>query len=160
MAHASFRCMCGRLHALPRERVIEHAGARHWRCTYCQRRFVLVFEPPGTFTPIYVDPTARASETLDTGTDAALPRVDSPLPPPAIDFKCRCGTSITAHSWMYGGTVVCPGCRTTILVALRYNPKRAWHVIVPEYPPTDSTTRMKAVKPAGPPSAAPRPRIS
>ena len=58
----------------------------------------------------------------------------NPAPPPAIDFLCRCGTKITAHSWMYGSNVVCAGCQTTLLPALRYSRKRKEYVIVPEYP--------------------------
>lgn len=145
---ARFRCMCGRVHALDRDKVLQYSGARHWRCTHCRRRFVLIHERSDVFTPIYVDPNARSSETLETGTGAALPRVNVPLPPPALDFKCRCGVVNTVHSFMYGSTITCPSCRTNILATLRYVPKRAWHVIEPQYPPTESTVRMRAVKTA------------
>jgi len=107
----------------------------HWRCTDCKRRFVLAFEPPDTFTPVYLDPGVRSIEPRDTGASNPGGNITStPVPPPAIDFNCRCGTTITAHSWMYGGTAICPSCRTTIYLALKYSLKQKIHVILPEYP--------------------------
>lgn len=144
MMPARFVCMCGVQHALPREKVFDGLSVAHWRCTDCGRRFVLTHVPPDTFTPVYLDAGVRAGETRETGSAALTPAtLKNPVPPPAIEFSCRCGTAIIAHSWMYGQNVVCPGCEKTLLPALRYSVKRKEYVIVPEYP-------------AGPSGAAPR----
>lgn len=150
---ARLRCLCGRIHNLDRAKVMARLGCAHWRCTSCGRRFVILHEPPDIFTPAYVDPQSRPQDTQETGSSPVLPRVDMPLPPPAIEFKCRCGTRSTAHSWMYGSTLECPGCRTPMLLVLKFNTKRNWHVIDPEYPLADTAT-LKALKP---PAPAPRP---
>lgn len=127
--------MCGVQHSLPRERVFDGLSVAHWRCTDCGRRFVLTHTPPESFTPMYLDPGVRSVEPRETGSAASsAATLKNPVPPPAITFNCRCGTSIIAHSWMYGQNVVCPGCQTTLLPALRYSRKRKEYVIVPEYP--------------------------
>lgn len=132
--------MCGSLHAVPRDRALDGLGVAHWRCTDCRRRFVLAQEAPDAFTPIYLDPGVRSIEPRDTGAVHPGGTVSKdPVPPPAIDFKCRCGQTITAHSWMYGGTTVCPGCRSTIYLALKWSLKRKIHVIAPEYPHTQNS---------------------
>lgn len=135
MSAAKFVCMCGVVHAVPRERALDGLSVAHWRCTDCGRRFVLTHTPPTTFTPVYLDAGVRSVEPRETGS-AAFKResLGNPVPPPAIEFACRCGTSITAHSWMYGASVVCSGCKSTILAALRYSRKRKEYVIAPEYP--------------------------
>jgi len=141
MSVARFYCMCGSLHTVPRDRALDALGVAHWRCTDCKRRFVLAHqEAPDGFTPIYLDPGVRSVEPRDTGPiNPGGKVVATPMPPPAIDFKCRCGEKITAHSWMYGGTAVCTSCRTTIYLALKYSVKNKVHVIVPEYPHTQTS---------------------
>jgi hypothetical protein len=134
MPLAKFRCMCGSVHALPRERVLEGLGVSHWKCTDCGRLFVLTHQPPDGFVPIYLDPGVRAVKPRPTGSAAAR-NLKNPMPPPAIDFRCRCGHRITAHSWMYGGTSVCSACGSAMYLALRYHVREKRHVIVPEYPP-------------------------
>ncbi|HYF01177.1 MAG TPA: hypothetical protein VEJ18_19795, partial [Planctomycetota bacterium] len=153
-APARLRCLCGRIHSLDRQKVMARLGCAHWRCTACGRKFVILHEPPDTFTPAYVDPYARPQEVNETGSSPVLPRVDLPLPPPAIEFKCRCGERMTAHSWMYGSTLECQGCRTPMLLVLKFNRKRNWHVIDPEYPLADSAT-LKTVQASVPAPSAP-----
>src|ERR1041384_7624872 len=106
MSVARFRCMCGSVHTVPHDIAMDGLGVAHWRCTDCRRRFVLAHEQREGFFPVYLDPGVRSGEPRDTG--AANPTTGIPAPPPAIDFNCRCGEKITAHSWMYGGTAVCP----------------------------------------------------
>ena len=140
MSVARFRCMCGSVHSVPLQEALDGLGVAHWRCTDCRRRFVLSHEPPRSFSPVYLDPSVRSIEPRDTG--VANPNdtaTGMPAPPPAIDFHCRCGEKITAHSWMYGGTAVCTKCRSTIYLALKYNVKKKVHVIVPEYPHTTNS---------------------
>ena len=140
MSVARFRCMCGSIHAVPMAKALDGLGVAHWRCTDCRRRFVLAHESPEGFTPVYLDPSVRSIEPRDTGSSKQGASVDTmPAPPPAIDFDCRCGERITAHSWMYGGTAVCTRCRSTIYLALKYSVKRKVHVIVPEYPHTTNS---------------------
>lgn len=140
MSVARFRCMCGSTHTVPREKALDALGVAHWRCTDCKRRFVLAYQPPEGFMPVYLDPSVRSVEPRDTGAANPGGTVNAaPVPPPAIDFKCRCGEKITAHSWMYGGTAVCMGCRSTIFLALKYSVKSKMHVIVPEYPHTQTS---------------------
>ena len=135
MSQAKFVCMCGVVHALPRARVLDGLSVAHWRCTSCGRRFVLTHTPPNVFTPVYLDGGVRSIEPRETGNSASSREsLGNPVPPPAIYFDCRCGETITAHSWSYGSSLVCPGCGTTILVALRYSRRRKEYVIVPEYP--------------------------
>ena len=132
---AKFRCMCGLVHKVPKERALDGTGVAHWQCTDCRRRFVLVHTPPNTFTPFYLDPSVRSGDVRDTGSAVSASNLKNSLPPPAIEYSCRCGSKGTAHSWMYGGTSVCPGCKTTIFLALKWSVNRKVHVIVPEYPP-------------------------
>lgn len=131
--------MCGSLHGVPLQRAMDGLGVAHWRCTDCRRRFVLAHTPPDDFTPIYLDPGVRSVEMRETGAANAGGTVNKvPVPPPAIDFQCRCGETITAHSWMYGATAVCTSCHSTIYCALKYSVKRKVHVILPTYPHTTS----------------------
>ena len=139
MSVARFRCMCGSHHSVPFDRAMDAIGVAHWRCTDCKRRFVLAHQPPEGFTPIYLDPGVRSVDSRETGASNPGGAVNTtPVPPPAIDFSCRCGERITAHSWMYGGTAVCTRCQSTIYLALKYSVKRKVHVILPEYPHTNS----------------------
>lgn len=111
-------------------------GVAHWQCTDCRRRFVLTHSDADTFTPFYLDPGVRSVEARPTGAAAGSAQPQkNPAPPPAIEFACRCGEKIVAHSWMYGGTTVCTGCKTAIYMVLKYSLKRKVHVITPEYPP-------------------------
>jgi hypothetical protein len=140
MSVARFRCMCGSIHRVALQQALDGLGVAHWRCTDCRRRFVLAYEPPDAFTPVYLDPAVRSIEPRDTGTGGSSGSTGAvPAPPPAIDFNCRCGEKITAHSWMYGGTAVCTNCRSTLYLALKYNVKKKVHVIVPEYPHTTNS---------------------
>ncbi|HEX7898247.1 MAG TPA: hypothetical protein VF950_10840 [Planctomycetota bacterium] len=132
---AKIVCMCGVVHALPRARVHDGLSVAHWRCTDCGRRFVLTHVPPNVYTPVYLDAGVRSVQPRETGSSASTREsLGNPVPPPALDFSCRCGTIITAHSWSYGSSLVCSGCSTTILVALRYSRRRKEYLIVPEYP--------------------------
>ena len=140
MSSARFRCMCGSHHSVPKDRALDALSVAHWRCTDCKRRFVLTHQPPEGFTPIYLDPGVRSVDPRETGATNPGGTVNTtPVPPPAIDFSCRCGQLITAHSWMYGGTAVCTKCGTTIYLALKYSVKRKIHVILPEYPHTTTS---------------------
>jgi hypothetical protein len=131
--------MCGNIHAIPRERAMDAIGVAHWQCTDCQRRFVLVHSEPELWTPIYLDSGVRSIQLRDTGSANPATSLKNPMPPPAIDFFCRCGQKITAHSWMYGGSTICPGCKSALFLVLKYSMKRKVHVIDPEYPPKTST---------------------
>jgi hypothetical protein len=114
-------------------------GVAHWQCTDCRRRFVLTFQDPAAFLPVYLDPGVRSIEPRATGSVSRAPQaLKNTAPPPALEFSCKCGRSIVAHSWMYGGTTSCPGCNTTIYMVLKYSMKRKVHVIVPEYPPVQA----------------------
>jgi len=139
MSVARFRCMCGSIHSVPLQEALDGLGVAHWRCTDCRRRFVLAHEAPDKFTPVYLDSSVRSIEPRDTGASTQTGSTVLPAPPPAIDFKCRCGEKITAHSWMYGGTAVCTKCRSTLYLALKFNVKKKVHVIVPEYPHTTNS---------------------
>ena len=155
MSVARFRCMCGSHHSVPFPRALDGIGVAHWRCTDCKRRFVLAHQPPDGFTPIYLDPGVRSVEPRETGAANPGGAVNTtPVPPPAIEFKCRCGERMTAHSWMYGSTLECQGCRTPMLLVLKFNRKRNWHVIDPEYPLADSAT-LKTVQASVPAPSAP-----
>ena len=104
---AKFVCMCGVVHALPRERVHDGLSVAHWRCTDCGRRFVLTHVPPNAYTPVYLDAGVRGSQPRETGSSASTREsLGNPVPPPALEFACRCGTKIVAHSWSYGSSLV------------------------------------------------------
>jgi hypothetical protein len=132
--------MCGIIHTVSWARAMDGLSVAHWKCTDCRRRFVLTHTPPDIFVPIYLDAGVRSVDVRETGSDAGPKALKNPMPPPAIEFQCRCGERITAHSWMYGGTTVCHGCKSTMLLALKYNMKQKMHVIVPEYPHKTSST--------------------
>lgn len=141
MSDARFRCMCGSVHAVPLARAKDGLGVAHWRCTDCRRRFVLTHVPPDSWTPVYLDSGVRDVDLRETGVagGAAGTVAKNPMPPPAIEFTCRCGERQTAHSWMYGGTTVCPGCKANLYLVVKFSMKRKVHVIVPEYPHTPTT---------------------
>ncbi len=134
MRPARFLCMCGVVHELPRERAMEGIGVAWWRCTDCRRLFVLTHDPPNTFEAIFVDPGVREKEIRETGPGKKAPSPRQPMPPPAIEFQCRCGRKLVAHAWMFNTTFICPSCGITLYLALKYSYRRARHVIVPEYP--------------------------
>ena len=140
-AVAKFVCMCGYLHSVPRERALDGVGVSHWRCTDCGRRFVLTHVPPHTFTPVYLDAAMRSAQARETGSAVRATNLKNPLPPPAIEFSCRCGERIMAHSWMYGSTTICGGCGQTLFLALKYHLKRKEFVVVPDYPPKGSPAK-------------------
>ena len=137
MTEARFRCLCGRIHALDRGVVLDRLAQDLWRCTHCGRKFVLTFEAPNSFCPVFMDGDSRPADAFDTGPGTAPPLSSRPEPPPAIEFRCRCGRRMLAHSWMYGAHADCAGCGTPMLLALKFDARRNWHLIVPEYP-TDS----------------------
>ena len=139
MEIAQFRCMCGFVHKVPRPRAMDGLSIAHWKCTDCGRRFVLTHVPPDVFAPVYLDAAVRSVDVRETGLAMKASNLKNPLPPPAIEFACRCGEKITAHSWMYGGTAVCPGCKTNLFLALKYSTRRKQYVIIPEYPPKVTT---------------------
>ena len=131
---ARFLCMCGVVHEIARDKVMDGIGVARWRCTDCRRRFVLTFDPPSTFQAIFIDPNMREGETRETGPGKQNPSPKQPMPPPAIDFACRCGEKMVAHAWMFNTTSKCGRCGTTLYLALKYSYRRGRHVIVPEYP--------------------------
>ena len=133
MSFARFRCMCGSIHSVPDERGKDGLGVAHWQCTDCRRRFVLTHTPPDLWTPIYLDDAVRSIELRETGPANEGAVSKNPMPPPAIEFACRCGERMTAHSWMYGGTTICPRCKASLYLVLKYSMKRKMHVIAPEY---------------------------
>lgn len=139
MSVARFRCMCGSVHAVPQDRAKDGLGVAHWQCTDCRRRFVLTHTPPDVWTPIYLDGAVRLIDIRETGPSKEGVVSKNPAPPPALEFDCRCGERLTAHSWMYGGTTVCPSCKANIYLVLKYSMKRKTHVIVPEYPHKTTT---------------------
>jgi hypothetical protein len=122
---------------VPWARAIDGIGVAQWQCTDCRRRFVLTFQPPQAFVPIYLDPAVRSVEPRPTGAADRAKNLKTPQPPPAIDFECRCGEALVAHSWMYGGTTVCTGCRRSVLVVLKYHVKDKVFLVRPEYPHTE-----------------------
>ena len=125
--------MCGNVHSVAETRARDGLGVAHWKCTDCRRRFVLTHTPTGSWTPVYLDSGVRSVDLRETGASGAGARSGDPMPPPALEFRCRCGERLTAHSWMFGGTTVCPGCKSTLYLALKYSAKRKRHVISPEY---------------------------
>ncbi len=133
-ATAKFRCMCGCVHSVGRDLAMDAIGVAHWQCTDCRRRFVLTFMPPQSFAPVYIDADVRSHDLRKTGSAVNPSDTQNPVPPQAIEFACRCGEKGMAHSWMYGGTLVCGGCKSSLLLVLKYNVTQKMHVIVPEYP--------------------------
>lgn len=128
--------MCGRLHSVGWKAAMEGLSVAHWRCTDCRRSFVLTFQEPASFVPIYLDSGVRSIEPRETGASNPLKDGKTPQPPPAIAYHCRCGEALTAHAWMYGGTTTCSSCRASILMVLCYHVRQKCFVIVPEYPHT------------------------
>jgi predicted SprT family Zn-dependent metalloprotease len=133
---AKFSCMCGSRHSVAWKRAMDGIGVAQWTCTDCRRRFVLTHQDPGLFTPIYLDAGVRPVEPRETGAANPHKKLKTPQAPPAIEFRCRCGEALTAHSWMYGATTRCTGCKASIFVALRYHLREKRFVILPEYPPS------------------------
>lgn len=132
-AQAKFGCMCGLVHAVPRDEALKGLGVAHWRCTDCGRRFVLTHVPPESFTPVFLDPAVRSGTLRETGLAPRKTNLKNPVPPPALEFDCRCGAPVTVHSWSYNGTVVCPGCGATVYAAVKYNLKTKTFLIRPGY---------------------------
>lgn len=131
---AQFRCMCGYIHRVPREEALQGISVVHWKCTDCGRRFVLSHEPPDGFLPIYLDGSVRSGLIRETGSAASPSSQKNPMPPPAIEYRCRCGEKATAHSFMYGNSAVCPSCKTSMLLVLKYSMKMKRFLVIPEYP--------------------------
>lgn len=153
---ARFRCLCGRIHTLDRQIVLDRLAQDQWRCTHCGRKFVLMQEGPSAFCPVFISGDTRPAEAFETGPGEAPPLSSRPEPPPAIEFRCRCGQRMLAHSWMYGSYSDCMACRTPLLLALRFDARRNWYLIVPEYPTDTALLRAQTeapTSPAPPPAA-------
>lgn len=131
---ARFRCLCGRIHSLDRGVVMDRLAQDQWRCTHCGRRFVLTQEGPNAFCPFFISGDTRPAEAFETGPGEAPPRSSRPAPPPALEFRCRCGQRMIAHSFMYGANTMCSSCGIAMLLALKFDPRRNSHLIDPEYP--------------------------
>lgn len=125
--------MCGLVHAVPRERALNGIGVAHWRCTDCGRRFVLTHVPPDAFTPVFLDPAVRSVEPRETGLAPRKVNLKNPVPPPALEFTCRCGNAVTVHSFSYNTSISCPQCHATIYAVVKYNLKAKEFVIRPGY---------------------------
>lgn len=134
---AQFTCMCGLVHSVPQARAMNGIGVAHWRCTDCARGFVLTHVPPDIYMPVFLDSGVRSSEPRETGSASKASNLKHPVPPPALDFDCRCGEAVTVHSWNYNGTVVCPGCCSAVYAAVKYNLKRKEFVLRPGYARSD-----------------------
>jgi DNA-directed RNA polymerase subunit RPC12/RpoP len=130
---AKFGCMCGLVHSVPRERALNGLSVAHWRCTDCGRRFVLTHVPPDAFTPVFLDPGVRSVEPRETGLAPKKTNLKNPVPPPALEFTCRCGKPVTVHSFSYNASLACPHCRATIYAAVKYNLKTKEFVVRPGY---------------------------
>jgi hypothetical protein len=118
---------------VPFDRAMNGIGVAHWRCTDCGRRFVLTHVAPDHFTPVFLDPGVRSVEPRETGLAPKKTNLKNPVPPPAIDFDCRCGKPVTVHSFSYNGTVTCPSCGVAAYAAVKYNLKTKEFVIRPGY---------------------------
>ena len=135
-AFVEIRCLCGRLHTMAHERASEGAGLRRWRCGTCKRRFILSDVPtddgsPGALWPIFLDGVPSTGDTRQEGTTLG----DDMLPPPDhLRFTCRCGCRMVAKGKVHGGGVVCPRCKSRLVLKVGSRPEDGAPLAILDYP--------------------------
>lgn len=114
-----FKCLCGYVHTLLRDKVIEGLSMSHWKCAACKRRFVIACVPGANegadlFWPIYLDQVPSTGTTVEDGVSQSdlVPKMDSA----ELRFRCRCGCQLVANPAMLGLPCRCPRCATKMLV--------------------------------------------
>ena len=134
-AFVEIRCLCGRVHSMSREQASEGAGMRRWRCGTCKRRFILSDVPTddgavGALWPIFLDGVPSTGETRQEGTtlDDAPPALEH------LRFTCRCGCRLLAKGKVHGGGVVCPRCKSRLVLRVGSRPEDGLPVALLDYP--------------------------
>lgn len=135
-AFVEVRCLCGRVHAMTHERASEGVGMRRWRCGTCKRRFILSDVPTddgsvGSLWPIFLDGLPSTGDTRQEGTTLD----DAPeTQPEHLRFICRCGCRLVAKGKVHGGGVVCPRCKSRLVLRVGSRPEDGTPVALLDYP--------------------------
>lgn len=132
------RCVCGKLHTLMRDEVIEGLTISRWKCGGCKRRFVVACTPgdgraPDSYWPMFLDGMPESGATRQEGGSVeTLPSVE----PEQLHFQCQCGCRLVGKRAMYGRPTRCPKCKLTIVVRVGYAPETGLPVPLLDYPET------------------------
>jgi len=123
-AKVSVRCLCGRVHAFPRQKVLERLSRERWKCSACQRRFVVACTPgtdaePETFWPIFLEDVPVTGDTQEVA--IAAEGSPSTSVPPQLHFQCRCGCRLISVAKLYGTKTRCPKCHLRLVVRVGYD---------------------------------------
>jgi DNA-directed RNA polymerase subunit RPC12/RpoP len=131
------RCLCGRLHTMLRDQVVDGLGVTRWKCAGCHRRFIVACTPaeegaPETYWPVFLDGVPPTGETREEGISFEDPPAEPG--PPEIHFQCRCGCKLVGKSPMYGRPTRCPRCGARIVLNVGYGPEDGRPVPLLEFP--------------------------
>lgn len=130
------RCLCGKLHTLLREKIVQYLGRSRWKCGTCKRRFVVACTPgtdqlPETFWPLFLEKVPSTGDTQEMGlsTDATPGNVPAELP-----FRCRCGCRLVGRPAIYDRPARCPRCQSRIVVRVGYESDKGVPIPLLAYP--------------------------
>jgi hypothetical protein len=114
-----FKCLCGYVHTLLRDKVLEGLNISHWKCAACKRRFVIACVPGANeaadqFWPIYLEQVPASGTTVEDGVSQSdlAPQIG----PGELRFKCRCGCPLIANPALLGRPCRCPRCVSKMIV--------------------------------------------
>jgi hypothetical protein len=118
-ALVSVKCVCGYLHQMPRETVLEGLNVAHWKCAACKRRFVIACAPgendaADQFWPIYLEDIPSTGTTVEDG--LSLNELMARGSFQEVRFQCRCGCRLVGSKGMLGRPLRCPKCVSRIIV--------------------------------------------
>jgi DNA-directed RNA polymerase subunit RPC12/RpoP len=113
------KCICGYVHTLLRDKVLDGLNISHWKCAACKRRFVIACVPGANetedhFWPIYLEQVPSSGSTVEDGVSQSdlVPQIG----PGDLRFKCRCGCPLLANSAILGRPCRCPRCVSKLIV--------------------------------------------
>lgn len=136
-AFVDVRCLCGKVHAFLRDRVVDGLGTARWKCGSCKRRFVIACTPgldgqEESYWPLFLEQVPSTGSTVQEGSSTD-DRTGADTPP-EIHFRCRCACRLVGRAAIYGRPTRCPKCGARLVLRVGYESDAGRPVPLLEYP--------------------------